>query len=116
MSTASADCSYDEITFELGLMTDHWGADTSSNMTGMFSGSIVATMGNDKYDSNAYYLTYRCLPRSLYHVTMSDSYGDGLAGGGSYTSTIDGKLVKSSGSLVPEKSYAVNVTVPMPYL
>ena len=85
--------------FQLDLLTDNFGSETSWSLTENGSGTTV--MSGSDYSSNAIYPENTCITRGLdYTFEIKDSHRDGICceqGQGSYKVTVDGEEVSSGG-------------------
>eukprot|EP00538_Stauroneis_constricta_P000223 CAMPEP_0119550752 /NCGR_PEP_ID=MMETSP1352-20130426/4209_1 /TAXON_ID=265584 /ORGANISM="Stauroneis constricta, Strain CCMP1120" /LENGTH=1028 /DNA_ID=CAMNT_0007596701 /DNA_START=754 /DNA_END=3840 /DNA_ORIENTATION=+ len=90
-------CSSNESLFELRLVTDNFGDETSWNINNG-SGSIRQGSG---YENNKVYLIKECIPKNdCYTFVIDDTFGDGICcneGIGSYTISLDGAFVAVGG-------------------
>merc|ERR1712228_722132 len=95
--------------FELDLLTDNYGGETSWKLE---RGSDIVLQGSG-YSSNTAYNVEDCLGQGgEYKFTINDSYGDGICcgyGSGSYEVTVAGVVVKSGGQFSSTESSNFNV-------
>merc|ERR1719491_2337876 len=83
--------------FNLELLTDNWGSETSWTLTDTNLNDVIA--GEDSYLSNTLYEEEFCLsPGPCFEFTIFDSFGDGICctqGEGYYIVSVDGEEVGS---------------------
>jgi len=92
--------------FNLELLTDDWGAETSWTLTDTNLNDVIAE--GDGYLSSTSYEEEFCLsPGPCFDFTIFDSFGDGICcsyGQGSYTISVDGEEVGSGGEFGSSES------------
>jgi len=85
--------------FSLQLRTDDYGEETSWKLFDSNSDVVVAGLGAYVSSTNYQFGPY-CLASGSYRLTVYDAFGDGICcgyGQGSYSATLDGQPVLSSG-------------------
>jgi hypothetical protein len=92
--------------FQLVLLTDNFGDETSWSLTNKASGQTLKS--GSGYASNAAYPETECIPRGVdYTFEIKDSHSDGMcchSGQGSYTVSVDGEVVASGGEFQFEEA------------
>jgi hypothetical protein len=84
-------------TFELSLVTDNYGSETSWTLKNSAGSQVASGSG---YSSNNNYVVNECVANGCYDFTINDSYGDGICcnyGTGSYSLKFNGNVVGSGG-------------------
>jgi len=83
--------------FELQLLTDSYGSETTWTLTTQPGGDVIADGG--PYGNNLLYEVERCLSPGCYMFTIYDSWGDGICcgwGEGDYQLILDGDVIMDS--------------------
>jgi hypothetical protein len=84
-------------TFELDLVTDNYGSETSWTLKDSAGTQVASGSG---YSSGTNYVVNECVETGCYDFTINDSYGDGICcdyGTGSYSLKLNGNVVGSGG-------------------
>lgn len=98
--------------FQLNLLTDDYGGETSWSLKNAASGQTVES-GSD-FGSNADYPFSACINRGVdYIFEVEDTHGDGICcahGQGSYSVSIDGEEIASGGNFEREETTSFSVS------
>jgi len=89
-------CDSDENEFELSLLTDYYGYETSWSVKR--SSTVILSGGG--YASASQYTERKCIPNNACIFEIADSYGDGICcghGTGSYQIKVNSRVLKTGG-------------------
>jgi len=85
--------------FELDLLTDDYGEETTWSLTNEDTNSVVASGGT--YPNAALIEVDQCINEGCYKFVINDSYGDGICcgefGNGYYVVTVNGDIIRQGG-------------------
>ena len=99
-SFCTTDCNENEIYFEMELLTDNWGNETSWELLDS-SKKIVASMPRSSYHKpNHQYSESGCFPKDCYTFYVYDKWGDGICcdyGEGKISGYVDGANIFEGG-------------------
>lgn len=93
-----------EMEYQVALMTDEYGAETSWEIVSYQTGEVAASSsskGSGSYPNSKSIVESGCLPSNCYIFTIKDSFGDGLCcehGSGSYYLFVNDNLIAQGGS------------------
>jgi len=108
-------CSNGEALFELNLVTDNYGAETTWALINNCDSSTLLSGGSPPYDNNVEENVLHCVPDAEYIFTIFDSNGDGICcsnGSGSYSVKYDSQLIVTGGQFASLESTSFGSCMP----